>query len=58
MAGKRLTGYLPMHSSTDIFLRVCAGRLAPDSPVRCDVTTYLTASANIEIAPGPLATNV
>jgi hypothetical protein len=28
------------------------------TPVRCDVVTYLTGSANIDIASGPLATNV
>ena len=51
-------GYLPIHDSIDIGLRVCAGRVAPDSLVRCEVTTNLTASANIDIVPGPLAANV
>ena len=48
-------GYLPIHDSIDIGLRICAGRVAPDSLVRCDITTYLTASANVDIVPGPLA---
>ena len=63
MGWKCSIGYLLMHSSIDIGSCICAGRLAPDSLVRCDVTTYPTASANIDtgIAPGPLqslATNV
>ena len=58
MGWKCSIGCLPMHSSVDFGLCVCTGRAAPDSPVRCDVITYLTASANIDIAPGPLTTNV
>ena len=58
MAWKCSTGYLPMHSSINTGLRICAGQVAPDSPVRCDVTTYLTASANIYIAPGSFATDI
>ena len=50
-------GHLLIHDSIDIGLRVCVGRVAPDSLVRCDITTYLTASANIDIALGPLSTN-
>ena len=58
----RMIGYLPMHSSVDIGLRICTGRDALDSPVRCEVIaySYLTSSANIDIVPaiGPLATDI
>ena len=53
---KYLTGCLPIHSSVDTSLVVCTER--PNFPVRCDALTYLTASTNIDTAPGPLATNV
>jgi hypothetical protein len=55
-------GSLPLHSYSNIGLCICAGQVAPDSPVRCDVITnsYLILSANINIALqlSPLATNV
>jgi predicted permease len=47
-----------MLSSVDFDFCICVARLLPNSPVRCNVITYLTASANIGIIPGPLATNV
>ena len=58
MGWECLVDCLPMNSSVDFGLCVCTGRTAPDSPVRCDVIAYLTSSANVDIAPGPLATNV
>jgi hypothetical protein len=60
MGWKCSTGYLPMHTSIDVGLRICTGREASDSPVCCDVIAYLTASANTNVAPGPLplATNI
>ena len=53
-------GYLPMHSSVDIGLRICTGGTPPDSLVRCKIITHSTASANTDIAPGtdPPATDV
>ena len=38
-------GCLPMHNSVNFWpslriLRVCTGRVGPDSLVRCDVITY------------------
>jgi hypothetical protein len=47
-----------MHSSVDIGLRICTGQVLSDSPVCCDVITNLSAFANIDVVPGPLATNV
>jgi hypothetical protein len=49
-----------MHGSDDFGLRICTGRAEPDNPVRCDAVTYiyLNASANIDIATGPLTTDV
>jgi hypothetical protein len=52
------TGSFPMHTSVDVGLRICTGQVAPDNPVRCDVITYLTAFANIDIDSDPLATKV
>jgi hypothetical protein len=55
-------GCLLVHGSDDIGLEVCTGRATPDTRadglVRCDAITYLTASPNVEIAPGPFTTNV
>ena len=59
MGWKCSIGCLPMHSLVDVGLHICPGRAAPDISVRCDALShYLTTSANIDIAPGPLATNV
>ena len=59
MRWKCSIGCLPMHSSVDAGLGICTGRAAPDITVRCEVLIYcLTTSANIDIAPGPLTTNV
>ena len=52
------TGCLPVHSSDNIGFRICVGRVTPDNPVCCDVITYLTVSANTDIAPGSLTTYV
>ena len=51
-------GSLPMHSYLDIGLGICTGQAVPNSLVHCGINTYLTASADIDIAPGPLATDV
>ena len=66
MGWKCSMGYLQMHNSVVFRLgvhilrisRVCTGQVGQNSLVRCDVITYLIASANIDIAPGPLGTNV
>ena len=47
-----------MPSSVDFDFCICVARVLPNSPVRCDIITYLTASDNIDIIPGPLATDV
>ena len=47
-----------MPRSVDFSFCVCVARVLPNSPVRCDVITYLTAFANINIISGPLATDV
>ena len=49
----------PMDSSVD-FCSVCilTKHAVPNSPVRSKAITYLTTSANFNVAPGPLATNV
>ena len=46
-----------MNSSIEFGLCICTGRAEPDSAVRCDVI-FLTGSANIDIASGPLTTNI
>ena len=57
MRWKCSIGCLSMHYS-NTGLRVCIGQVASDIPVCYDaIITYLTASANINIVPGPLATN-
>jgi hypothetical protein len=61
MGWKCSFGCLPMHNTVIDglrILRICTGRVTPDSQVRYDIITHLTASANIGIAPGPLATNI
>ena len=58
MSWKSSNGCLPMHSSVDIGLRICTGQVLSDSPVRCDVIINIIAFANIDVVPGPLATNV
>ena len=47
-----------LHSSVDIDLRICTGKVAPDSPVRRDFIMYFTVPAKIDIAPAPLSTNI
>ena len=47
-----------LHSSVDVGLRVCTGKTASDSLVRCDVSIkHLSASAYTDIACAPFATN-
>jgi hypothetical protein len=53
-----LIGCLSMPGSVEFDFCICVTRVLPNSPVRCDVIIYSTASANIGIIPGPLATNV
>ena len=50
----------PMDRSVDIcsILWVFPERVSPNSPVRINVVTYLTTSANIDVAPGPFTANV
>ena len=58
MGWKCSIGCLPVHSSVEIGVGVCIGQAAFDVPVRCDVITYLTGFANINLALGPFATNI
>jgi hypothetical protein len=60
MGWERSIGCVPIHSSVDIGACVCTGQVASDSLVSWGVITYLTACANIYIAPasGPLSTDV
>ena len=46
----------PMDSSFN-FCSVCVFT-TPVTPVRSEVITYLTTSANIDLAPGPFAANI
>lgn len=57
---KFLNGCLPMHSSAEIGVGVCTGRVSPETGlVRCNVITLTAhANSNVDIVPGPLATNV
>ena len=55
---KSLIGGLPMRGSVNFGFCDGAGRTAPDSQVSCNAIAYLTASANIGVAPSSLATNV
>ena len=57
MVAECLMSCHPMHSSVGFGLCICTGRTESDSAVRCDVI-FLTGSANIDIASGPLATNI
>jgi hypothetical protein len=48
----------PMESSVDLCLHFFTKQAAPNSPVRSKVIKNLTMSANFNVAPGSLATNI
>ena len=54
---ERFIDSLSMDSSVDLCLHFIPERAAPSNPVRSNIVTYLT-TANIDIAPGPFATNI
>ena len=58
---KCLNGCLSTHGSVNISLCVCTGQVARNTSVRCkacDIMKHLTGFANIDIAPGPFATDI
>jgi hypothetical protein len=57
MVGECLISCHSTQNSVDFSLCICTWRATPDSAVSCD-NTYLTESAHVNLAPGPLATDI